>query len=111
MNKIVSNLRAKTGPQHLFEYNLQNVVKTNNNNKKNMYFKIILKIIEEHSQSIHTEFSYSRTSTQIVNSPDNRRYEYQRGNNVRTGNRENKISLPMRSYLHFCTVCMLCIFK
>ena len=28
MNKIVSNLRAKTGPQHLFEYNLQNVVKT-----------------------------------------------------------------------------------
>ena len=61
MNKIVSNLRAKTGPQHLFEYNLQNVVKTNNN-KKNMYFKIILKIIEEHSQIIHTEFSYSRTS-------------------------------------------------
>ena len=111
MNKIVSNLRAKTGPQHLFEYNLQNVVKTNNNNKKNMYFKTILKIIEEHSQSIHTEFSYSRTSTQIVNSPDNRRYEYQRGNNVKTGNRENKISLPMRSYLHFCTVCMLCIFK
>ena len=52
MNKIVSNLRAKTGPQHLFEYNLQNVVKTNNNNEKNMYF--ILKIIEEHSQSIHT---------------------------------------------------------
>ena len=36
MNKIVSNLRAKTGPQHLFEYNLQNVVKTNNNNKKNI---------------------------------------------------------------------------
>ena len=61
MNKIVSNLRAKTGPQHLFEYNLQNVVKTNNN-KKNMYFIIILKIIEEHNQIIHTEFSYSRTS-------------------------------------------------
>ena len=69
MNKIVSNLRAKTGPQHL--YNLQNVVKTNNNNEKNMYFKIILKIIEEHSQSIQTEFSYSQTSTQIVNSLDN----------------------------------------
>ena len=56
MNKIVSNLRAKTGPQHLFEYNLQNVVKTSNN-KKNMYLKIILKIIEEHSQSIYTQNS------------------------------------------------------
>ena len=38
MNEIVSNLRAKTGPQHLFEYNLQNVVKTNNNNKKTYVF-------------------------------------------------------------------------
>ena len=41
MNKIVSNLRAKTGPQHLFEYNLQTVVKTNNNKKKHMYFKMM----------------------------------------------------------------------
>ena len=46
MNKIVSNLRAKTGPQHLFEYNLQNVVKTNNNNnKKNI---CILNYFEDH---------------------------------------------------------------
>ena len=38
MNKIVSNLRAKTGPQHLFEYNLQNVVKTNNNKKTYVFY-------------------------------------------------------------------------
>ena len=44
--------------------------------------------------------SVVEVAQRIVNSPDNRRYEYQRGNNVKTGNRENKISLPMRSCLH-----------
>ena len=48
-----------------------------------------------------------RTHGTWVNSPDNRKYEY---NNVNIVNKENKSQLWISSYLHSCTVCMYCVF-